>query len=97
MNKSDLVAKLAAENPHLKARDVDRAVSAVLHRIASALSNGDRVELRGFGVFSVRPRPARLGRNPRNGEPVEVAAKKAPFFKPSTGLHRRLNLTSAEE
>ena len=96
MNKSDMVAKLAAENPHLKLRDVEGAVSTVLQRIASALSTGGRVELRGFGVFSVRARPARLGRNPRTGEAVHVVAKAAPVFKAGTGLQRRLNQTKGD-
>jgi len=91
MIKSELIAKLAGENPHLTQRDVERVVSVVLDRMARALSGGGRVELRGFGAFSVRARPARTGRNPRTGAAVQVKAKHVPFFKSGKELRERLN------
>jgi integration host factor subunit beta len=91
MIKSELVAKLAEANPHLFQRDVERIVSTIFEEITGALANGDRVELRGFGAFSIKHRPARQGRNPRTGEPVEVDAKSVPFFKAGKELRDRLN------
>ena len=91
MIKSELIAKLASENPHLTQRDVERVVGVVLDRMASALESGGRVELRGFGAFSVRSRPARTGRNPRTGAAVKVKAKHVPFFKSGKELRERLN------
>jgi len=93
MIKSELVARLAEENPHLFQRDVERIVNTIFDEISGALSRGDRVELRGFGAFSVKERPARLGRNPRTGEPVQVEAKHVPFFKSGKELRERLNQT----
>jgi len=91
MIKSELVAKLAEANPHLFQRDVERIVSTIFDEITRALATGDRVELRGFGAFSVKHRPSRTGRNPRTGEPVEVDAKSVPFFKAGKELRDRLN------
>lgn len=91
MIKSELIQKLADENPHLYQRDVERIVSAVFDEITDALANGDRVELRGFGAFSVKHRDARIGRNPRTGESVEVPEKRAPFFKTGKDLRDRMN------
>ncbi len=91
MIKSELIAALAAENPHLTQRDVERVVSVIFERIIQALEDGGRVELRGFGAFSVRSRPARSGRNPRTGEAVEVPGKHVPFFKSGKELRARLN------
>ncbi len=91
MIKSELVARLAEAHPHLFQRDVERIVSTVFDEIASALARGDRVELRGFGAFSVKARPARTGRNPRTGDPVLVAEKHVPFFKTGKELRERLN------
>lgn len=91
MIKSQLVAKLSAENPHLQRADVERVVSTVLDSIVGALERGGRVELRGFGAFSVRSRPARDGRNPRTGGQVAVRARWAPFFKSGKELRERLN------
>src|SRR5580692_8099697 len=81
MIKSELVARLTARYPHLYHRDVERIVTTVLDNITKALSDGHRVELRGFGAFSVKVRPSRMGRNPRTGEPVSVGEKRAPFFR----------------
>ncbi len=91
MIKSELVTRLAEANPHLYQRDVERIVSTIFDEITTALSRGDRVELRGFGAFSVKHRPARIGRNPRTGEPVEVDSKSVPFFKAGKELRDRLN------
>ena len=91
MIKSELVQVIAERNPHLYQRDVENIVSAILEEITAALSRGDRVELRGFGAFSVRNRPARTGRNPRTGEAVEVEEKWVPFFKTGKELRDRLN------
>ena len=91
MTKSELVQRLAEANPHLYQRDVERIVSTVFDEIAAALSRGDRVELRGFGAFSVKRRGARTGRNPRTGESVQVGEKHIPFFKTGKELRERLN------
>ena len=95
MIKSELIARLAAENPHLTQRDVERVVGVILERMINALENGGRVELRGFGAFSVRSRPARAGRNPRTGDPVDVRAQHVPFFKSGKELRARLNAEDA--
>jgi integration host factor subunit beta len=91
MIKSDLVDRIAAQNPHLYKRDVENLVDAILGGIAKALCRRDRVELRGFGVFLLRSRRARVGRNPRSGAVVAVDQKLAPFFKVSREMHKRLN------
>jgi integration host factor subunit beta len=91
MTKSELIQRLAERNPHLYQRDVERIVSTVFDEIAAALSSGDRVELRGFGAFSVKRRGARMGRNPRTGESVQVGEKHIPFFKTGKELRERLN------
>ena len=91
MTKSELIAKLAAQNPDLYHRDVERLVNTVLDTIIEALEDGNRVELRGFGAFSMREHGARIGRNPRTGEAVDVAAKKVPFFKMGKAMQERLN------
>ncbi len=91
MIKSELIARLAEQNPHLYQRDVERIVTTVFNEITGALRRGDRVELRGFGAFSVKRRPARIGRNPRTGESVSVAEKFVPFFKTGKELRERLN------
>ena len=91
MIKSELVAKISERNPHLYQRDVEHVVIAVLEEVVSALSRGDRVELRGFGAFSVKNRPARIGRNPRTGETVAVAEKLVPFFKTGKEMREKLN------
>lgn len=91
MIKSELVAQIAEENPHLYQRDVERIVSTVFDEITEALARGDRVELRGFGAFSVKVREARTGRNPRTGESVEVPRKTVPFFKAGKELRERMN------
>lgn len=89
--KSELVQIIANRNPHLFQRDVENIVNAVFEEISGALAQGNRVELRGFGAFSVKNRPARLGRNPRTGETVAVEEKWVPFFKTGKELRDRLN------
>ena len=91
MLRSELIEKLAGEYPDLRPEDLDRVVSVILDEIADALARGDRVELRGFGAFSVRHRKARTGRNPRTGETVKVDAKSVPFFRPGKELRARVN------
>ncbi len=91
MTKSELIFLLAEKNPHLYQRDIERIVSTVFDEVSAALSRGDRVELRGFGAFSVKNRDSRIGRNPRTGEKVHVARKSVPFFKVGKDLRVRLN------
>jgi integration host factor subunit beta len=91
MTKSELILRLAERNPHLYQRDVERIVSTIFEEISAALAEGSRVELRGFGAFSVKSREARTGRNPRTGETVHVARKSVPFFKVGKELRMRLN------
>jgi integration host factor subunit beta len=94
MIKSELVLKLAEQNPHLYQRDVENIVNAILDTIADALTRGDRVELRGFGAFAVKKRDARTGRNPRTGEAVSVSEKVVPVFKTGKEMRQRLNGSS---
>jgi integration host factor subunit beta len=89
--KSELVQRIADRNPHLYLRDVENIVNAILSEITNALSRGDRVELRGFGAFSVKRRDARIGRNPRTGAHVSVEEKSVPFFKTGKEMRERLN------
>ncbi len=91
MTRSQLILRLAELNPHLYHRDVERIVGTIFEEISRALARGDRVELRGFGAFSVKRRAARLGRNPRTGAAVQVAAKFLPYFKPGKELRERIN------
>jgi integration host factor subunit beta len=91
MIKSELVARIAAQNPHLYQRDIENIVNTILGSVVDAMKSGDRVELRGFGAFSVKSRPARTGRNPRTGEKVPVSEKFVPFFKTGKEMRERLN------
>ncbi len=91
MIKSELVQIVAEQNPHLFQRDVENIVNAILDEISNALAEGNRVELRGFGAFSVKHRAARVGRNPRTGDRVDVEEKWVPFFKTGKDLRERLN------
>lgn len=91
MTKSELIQRIAELNPHLYHRDVVRIVNTIFDEISEALSRGNRVELRGFGAFSVKHRDARIGRNPRTGASVQVSEKHVPFFKTGKLLRERLN------
>ena len=91
MIKSELIQKIAAANHHLYHRDIERIVNVVFNEIVEALARGDRVELRGFGAFTVKHRAPRQGRNPRTGTTVSVAEKFVPFFKTGKDLRERLN------
>lgn len=91
MIRSELIQMIADENPHLYQRDVEKIVNTIFDEIIEAMARGDRVELRGFGAFSVKKRDARIGRNPRTGDAVEVEEKCVPFFKTGKLLRDRLN------
>ncbi|MFT3689517.1 integration host factor subunit beta [Paenirhodobacter sp.] len=91
MIRSELIATIAEENPHLFQRDVEKIVNTIFEEIIEAMARGDRVELRGFGAFSVKKRDARTGRNPRTGDSVDVDEKHVPFFKTGKLLRDRLN------
>lgn len=91
MIRSELIQKIAEENPHLYQRDVEKIVNTIFEEITNAMSGGSRVELRGFGAFSVKKRDSRMGRNPRTGEAVPVEEKHVPFFKTGKLLRDRLN------
>ncbi len=91
MTKSELIQHVAELNPHLYHRDVERIVTTIFEEISEALARGDRVELRGFGAFSVKRRDPRIGRNPRTGAAVQVAEKHIPFFKTGKLLRERMN------
>ena len=91
MTKSELIVRLAMANPHLYQRDVERIVTTIFEELSAALARGDRVELRGFGAFSVKQRGPRVGRNPRTGASVSVTQKYTPYFKTGKQLRERLN------
>lgn len=91
MIRSELIQKISDDNPHLFRRDVERIVNTVFEEVIGAMERGDRVELRGFGAFSVKRRDSRTGRNPRTGEAVDVDEKHVPFFKTGKLLRDRLN------
>lgn len=91
MTKSELIARLAARFPQLVAKDADLAVKVILDALSESLANGDRIEIRGFGSFSLNYRPPRLGRNPKSGEKVQVPAKYVPHFKPGKELRERVD------
>jgi integration host factor subunit beta len=92
--RSELVQKLCDDHPDLTQKEIERVVSAFFDSITGQLRKGGRVELRGFGAFSTRGRDARKGRNPRTGEPVDVSAKRVPYFKPGKEMRERLNLSA---
>src|SRR5215211_2152558 len=96
MTKSELIAQLATENPHLRQPDVELIVATIFDEITAALARGDRVELRGFGAFSAKRREARTGRNPRTGAAVPVAGKAVPYFKPGKELRERINAAAGQ-
>ncbi|MEO0831134.1 MAG: integration host factor subunit beta [Pseudomonadota bacterium] len=96
MLKSELINRIAESNPHLYHRDVEKIVNVFFDEIVDALARGDRVELRGFGAFTVKHREARVGRNPRTGAAVSVDEKFVPFFKTGKELRERLNANREE-
>lgn len=91
MTKSELIDRLAQQQAHLSHKDVELAVKLLLERITNALAERDRIEIRGFGSFSLHQRPARTGRNPKTGEAVQIPAKYVPHFKPGKELRERVN------
>lgn len=91
MIRSELLQALHRDNPELRNEEVEQVVDIFFDEIAERLAEGGRVELRGFGAFSTRERNARQGRNPRTGEPVDVPAKRVPYFKPGKEMRRRIN------
>lgn len=91
MTKSELIALLARKQSHLKDKDVELAVKSLLEQMSNALANGERIEIRGFGSFSLHYRPPRIGRNPKTGEAVALAGKHVPHFKPGKNLRERVN------
>ena len=93
MTRSQLILRLAAQNPHLVHREVELLVNAIFETIGAGLARGDRIEIRGFGSFTVKERAPRVGRNPRTGETVHVAAKLHPYFRSGKELRRRINAT----
>lgn len=97
MTKSELISGLAAENPHLRGADIEIIVSTIFAEITAALARGERVELRGFGAFTVKHRDARTGRNPRTGETVPVDEKSVPFFKAGKELRERVNAPRSDD
>lgn len=97
MTKSELIEKIAAVQSQLSAKDVELAVKMMLDHMAEALAEGERIEIRGFGSFSLHYRAARLGRNPKTGEKVELLGKYVPHFKPGKELRERVNLGLAAE
>ncbi len=92
MTKSELIARLAGRFPQLVAKDADCAVKVILDAMADSLSQGDRIEIRGFGSFALNYRPPRIGRNPKSGERVEVAQKYVPHFKAGKELRERVDI-----
>lgn len=91
MTKSELIKKLSAKHPNLKEEEIENLVAIILNEISQTLANEDRVELRGFGAFSIRKREARKARNPRTGETVEVGERKSIYFRPGKELKEKLN------
>ena len=91
MTKSELIELLAAKQKHLPTKDVELAVKQVLEIMGDALAEGDRIEIRGFGSFSLHYRPARQGRNPKTGDAVALSGKYVPHFKPGKDLRERVN------
>ncbi|MHB1565386.1 MAG: integration host factor subunit beta [Acidiferrobacter sp.] len=92
MTKSELILRLAQRQPQLDQRDVELAVKGLLERMSAALEAGDRIEVRGFGSFSLHDRPSRMGRNPKTGGSVEVPDRRVPHFKPGKELRERVDL-----
>ena len=96
MLKTELIQRVAGMNPHLRAGDAEKIVNTIFGEMIAAMARGDRVELRGIGIFTVRVRPSRPGRNPKTGAEVVVPERRVPHFKPGKPMHERLNGGSAE-
>lgn len=97
LTKSELVASLTLDQPQLSETDVELAVNSILDRMSSALVNGERIEIRGFGSMTLHYRPPRVGRNPKTGEKVEVPEKYVPHFKPGANLRKRVDNNSSQK
>ena len=95
MTRSELIEKIAELQPQLSLRDIELAVKAIIEQMSQALANGERVEIRGFGSFSLHYRASRVGRNPKTGESVFLQAKHVPHFKPGKELRERVNAVAA--
>ena len=91
MTKSELILKITSKNSYLYHKDVYKIIDTLFNCVTKALKNGDRVELRGFGTFTTKLRKARIGRNPKTGEPVAIPQKKMPFFKMGKSMKERIN------
>ena len=96
MLKTELIQRVAGMNPHLRAGDAEKIVNTIFGEMIAAMARGDRAELRGIGIFTVRVRPSRPGRNPKTGAEVVVPERRVPHFKPGKPMHQRLNGGSAE-
>ena len=96
MTKSELIEVLARKQSHLPYRDVEQAVKALLEQMSESLSHGERIEIRGFGSFSLHFRPPRIGRNPKTGAAVSLPGKYVPHFKPGKELRERVNAIMCE-
>ena len=96
MTKSELIEALAKRQPHLPFKDVEEAVKTIIEKMNQALSSGERIEIRGFGSFSLHMRPPRLGRNPKTGESVQLTKKFVPHFKPGKELRDRVDASSSQ-
>ena len=93
VTKSELIEELAKKQPHLAQKDVELAVKCILEQMSHALSIGDRIEIRGFGSFSLHYRPPRMGRNPKTGDSVALSPKHVPHFKPGKELRNRVDIS----
>ena len=92
MTKSELIEAIALKQTHLSQKDIDLAIKTILEQMSQAMENGERIEIRGFGSFSLHYHPPRKGRNPKTGEPVELPEKQVPHFKPGKELRDRVNI-----
>ncbi len=97
ITKSELIEKISQKQKHLQQKDIELAVKSVIEQMSDALSSGRRIEIRGFGSFSLHFRPPRMGRNPKTGEPVSLDGKYVPHFKPGKELRERVNKSMPEE
>ncbi|KAA6185609.1 integration host factor subunit beta [Thiohalocapsa marina] len=91
MTRAELIERLTAQQPHLTETDIELAVRTIIDQLSDALAGGERIEVRGFGSFTLRYRSPRIGRNPKSGEPVSVDGKHIPYFRPGKELRDRVN------